>query len=313
MSKAIGIDLGGTNIKGALVDDQGQILLRKAIPTVAQEGPQAVIERICQLIDELANSHHSAEVEGIGIGIPGQPEEGTGVVLYAPNLKWSNVPLGQELSRHFDYPFFMDNDANTAALGEFLHGAGQGSRNMVAVTIGTGIGAGIIIEGKLYRGSAWSAGELGHTIILPDGPLCSCGRRGCLETLTAAPALIRLAGDKIKVGQSTALAGYSSLEAKDIFWEARQGDGVAQAIVNEMAYYLGLGIANILNILNPDRVVVGGGVARAGDILFQPLREWVNKKALPIPAKNAQIMPALLGNDAGSIGAATLVFKKMRQ
>lgn len=310
MSKAIGIDLGGTNIKGALVDDQGQIILRRAIPTAAEEGPRAVIERIRQLITELAAGQNPSEVEGIGVGIPGQPEAETGLVLYAPNLKWQNVPLGQELRRYFDYPVYMDNDANAAALGEFLYGAGQGSHNMVAVTIGTGIGAGIIIEGKLYRGSAWSAGELGHTVVLPGGPPCSCGNQGCLETLTAGPALLRLAGDKIKQGQSTALAGYNSLEARDIFWEAQTGDKAASEIISEMAYYLGIGIANIINILNPDRVVVGGGVAQAGDILFKPLKEWINKQALPIPAKTTQIVPALLGNDAGSIGAASLVFKK---
>lgn len=249
---AIGIDLGGTNIKGALVDPEGTILNKSEIPTLAQEGPDAVIQRIAGLILALIEAASEPQsIKGIGIGVPGQPDK-TGAVLYASNLGWENVPLVRLLKKRIKLPISLDNDANTAALAEFKFGAGRGAANMVAITIGTGIGAGIILDGRLYRGSAWSAGELGHSLILPNGPACTCGRRGCLETLTAAPALVRMAREKLACGRKSNLAEYSGLEARDIFLEAEKGDNLAQEIIDTMVCYLGMGLGNIVNILNPD-------------------------------------------------------------
>lgn len=306
---AIGIDLGGTNIKGALVDDQGHLLSKTEVPTLAREGPEAVIKRIAGLILELAYNHDEP-ISGIGIGVPGQPDTVTGAVLYAPNLKWERVPVGPMLNREFNYPVYLDNDANTAALAEYRFGAGVGARNLAAVTIGTGIGAGLILEGRLFRGSNWSAGELGHTVVLPGGPLCSCGKNGCLETLTAAPALVRMIQEKINCGEQTSLTGYTSFEARDIFVEALRGDRAAAEIINKMIYYLGIGLGNLVNLLNLDCIIIGGGVARAGEVLFKPLREEILKTALPVPAEIVKVIPASLGNDAGSVGAAALVFEK---
>ncbi|TLM99922.1 ROK family glucokinase [bacterium] len=306
----IGIDLGGTNIKGALLGFQGNIIEKYEIATLANAGPEVVANRIVQvakiLIKDLGD-----RVAGLGIGVPGQPDQSTGSVIFAPNLRWRNVPLIPMLKPSLGFPMFLENDANAAALGEKWCGAGRDAVNMVAITIGTGIGGGVIINGRLYRGSSGSAGEIGHTVVLPDGPQCNCGNRGCLETLTAAPALLRQAQIAIDRGRTTSLATVENLAARDVFKAAENGDGVALEIIGEMTHYLSLGLANLINILNPDLIVVGGGVSRAGELLFRPLREKTLACALPSAAQAVKIVPAQLGNDAGSIGAGAVVLQEL--
>lgn len=305
----IGIDLGGTNIKGALLDDAGSILHKTQAATLANTGPEAVAGRISGLIGHLEAlaAAENKKVAGVGIGVPGLPDAKTGTVVFAPNLHWHNVPLVEYLRRETALPVYLENDANVAALGEQWRGAGRGSVNMVMVTIGTGIGGGIILNGRLYIGTNGSAGEIGHTVIDPNGPLCSCGRKGCMETLTSATAMIRMAREAIDRGCDTELAKPENLEARDIVMAAQSGDVTASDIINTAAGYLGMGLGNLINIINPDTIVVGGGVSRAGETLFKPLREAARAWSLPAPGTVVKIVPAELGNDAGSIGAARLV------
>ncbi len=311
----IGIDLGGTNIKGALLDINGGIIEKKEIPTLANTGPEAVAGRIAGMITELEITarERSKGVTGVGIGVPGQPERSTGDVIFAPNLYWRNVPLVKYLRRKTALPVFLENDANVAALGEQWRGAGQGSANMVMVTIGTGIGGGIVLDGCLYTGANGAAGELGHTVIEPGGPQCSCGRRGCLETLTSATAMVRMAREAMDRGVITELFREENLEARDIIMAARAGDRLALEIVEKAAYYLGIGLGNIINILNPDTIVIGGGVSRAGELLFEPLCRAARENCLESAGSIVRIVPAQLGNDAGFVGAAQLVLQNTKR
>jgi glucokinase len=306
----IGIDLGGTNIKGALLDFEGKIIEKYEIATLANAGPEAVAGRIIQ-VAKILTKGIGDKIVGMGVGVPGQPDQSTGSVIFAPNLRWRNVPIIPMLRPSLDFPMFLENDGNAAALGEKWCGAGRDAVNMAAITIGTGIGCGIIINRRLYRGSGGVAGEISHTVVLPDGPQCNCGKRGCLETLTAAPALIRQAQIAIDRGRTTSLAVVENLAAKDIFMAAENGDVVAGEIIQDMTHYLGLGLANLINILNPDLVAVGGGVSRAGELLFKPLREKTLAYSLEAAARTARIVPAQLGNDAGSIGAGAVALQEL--
>lgn len=306
----IGIDLGGTNIKGALLDFQGKIIEKYEIATLANGGPEVVANRIVQVVKILMKDR-KGNIAGMGIGVPGQPDLSSGSVVFAPNLRWRNVPLIPMLKLSLDFPMFLENDGNAAALGEKWCGAGRDAVNMVAITIGTGIGCGIIINGRLYRGSIGCAGEIAHTVVLPDGPRCNCGKRGCLETLTAAPALVRQAQEAIDGGRTTSLAAVENLAAKDIFTAAADGDAVAREIIEEMTHYLGLGLANLINLLNPDMIAIGGGVSRAGELIMKPLREKSRAFALEAAAKVVEIVSAELGNDAGSIGAGAVALQEL--
>jgi len=306
---AIGIDLGGTQIKGALLDVKGNIIRKQQVATLANAGPETVAARISRIITEMENEAASLnkKVKGIGVGVPGQPDQAEGTVVFAANLRWRHVPLVEYLRRATALPVFLENDANVAALGEQWHGAGRDSFNMIMITIGTGIGGALIFNGRLYTGSSGSAGEIGHTVIDPDGPLCSCGRRGCLETFCSGTAMVRMAGEAIDRGRKTGLAKVENLEARDIFTAAQAGDEVALEIIDRATWYLGIGLGNLINIFNPDTIIVGGGVSKAGDILFEPLRRKSMEWSLEAPAGAVRIIPAHLGNDAGCIGAARLV------
>lgn len=310
----IGIDLGGTNIKGALLDQDGEIIEKREMATLANAGPEAVSGRIADIINNMTSLADGSgnHVIGVGIGIPGLPDKDRGAVVFAPNLRWRNVSLVDYLRRHINLPIFLENDANLAALGEQWRGAGRGSKHMIMITIGTGIGGGLIINGELYGGANGSAGEIGHMVIDPEGHPCNCGRRGCLETYTSATSMVRRAKEAIDQGRETILAREENLEAKDIFMAAEAGDRIAVEIVNYTAYYLGIGLGNTINMFNPDTIVVGGGVSRAGSLLFDPLREATIKWSLEVPASVVKIVPAELGNDAGTIGAACLVLRKKR-
>ena len=310
-SLIIGIDLGGTNIKGALLDRAGNILAKDRTATLANAGPEAVAGRISRLIRDLQALAvaRGQKVTGIGLGVPGQLDPQNGIVVFSPNLRWHQVPIVDYLRHNTPLPIFIENDGNVAALGEQWRGAGRGSENMVMITIGTGIGGGLIINGRLYKGTNGSAGEVGHMVIDPNGPMCGCGRRGCLETLTSASAMVRMAREAIDRGLVTDLSRPENLEAKDIVRSGQAGDGVAAEIIDRAAYYLGIGLGNLINLFNPDTIVVGGGVSKAGAILFDPMRRTALAWALKAPAGVVKIVPATLGNDAGCIGAAVLVLQ----
>ncbi|NLS77254.1 MAG: ROK family protein [Chloroflexi bacterium] len=316
MTKAyIGIDLGGTKISTALMDEHGAILARAGCETEAATGQDAVIARMVDTAKQVARDGGKADLRGIvaiGVGAPGPLDTKLGVLTAPPNLPgWLNVPLARIIEEQLGVPAYLENDANAAALAEFHYGAGVGCANMIYVTVSTGIGGGIILNGQLYGGTDGAAGEVGHTMILPDGPLCGCGNRGHLEALASGTAIARAARELIAKGVPTlmvelAQGDTSAVTALTVEIAAKRGDLEAQRIIDRAMEYLGIGMANLANIFNPDMIVLGGGVTKMGEMLFAPVRRAVDRFAFPIIAKTVQIVPAKLGKDVGVIGAATV-------
>jgi len=307
----IGVDLGGTNIKVGICDERGSLLHTYEGPTGAEDGADAVLERIAAYVRQIVEDSPFSweQVAGIGAGLAGFLDIPRGIVKFSPNLKWRDVHAKDRLEQLLGKTVTIDNDANVAALGEAWSGAGAGVSNLVCYTLGTGVGGGIIINGKIYQGFAGTAGELGHISTVPDIEAinCGCGQTGCLETVSSATGIIRMAKDAVERGDSTSLALLEKVdEAKQVFDAAKSGDEVALRIVNRAAYYLGRSMAMVAVVLNPQRFVVGGGVSRAGDILFEPIRETFKKYTPEAAADGVDIVPATLGNDAGVVGAAGL-------
>lgn len=309
----IGVDVGGTNIKLALVDNQGNISFSDTIPTRAEMGYEYTVNAMIEAIRNIINNSKisSGSVEGIGFGFPGQIDYTNGIVRHTTNIPgWDDIPLSKIIEKEFNIPTRIDNDVRCATIGEFYYGAGKGCQNLVCITVGTGIGGGIILNGKIIRGASNSAGEIGHMKLnMNDGPLCGCGDRGCFEAFVSGPSIVSMAQEYISGGKSTK---YRELANPDITpyivaQAANQGDAVAKRIFTIMGEYLGIGLANTVNLLNPEKIIIGGGVAEAGDVLFDPIRETINKRALAISAEAVQIVPAQLGNTAGLIGASLLI------
>lgn len=309
MSFAVGIDLGGTDIKGAIVSPEGAILHQDRIPTEASNGPDAVADRIVTLAKKLCDDHGStsADATGLGIGVPGVTRA-DGTVVLAPNLDWHQVPFKTKLEERLgDTRIEIDNDANVAALAETKAGIGQGCQSLVLLTLGTGIGGGVIIDGAIHHGASHSAGEVGHMTVVPDGPLCGCGKHGCLEALSATNGMISHTQKSLDTGESSLLSDVASLTPKAICNAAADGDAVALRTVNHVATYIGIAVANLLNILSPDVVAIGGGISAAGKLLLDPIVASAKINTLEGLFESTTIDLAKLGNDAGSIGAAYLV------
>ncbi len=304
---SVGIDLGGTFIKGALIDEQGNLLVKDEVPTEASNGAQWILKRIEELTLQLIvqSSTKRSEVVGLGIGIPGFIDPSRGLAEEVINIGWHDVPVIAPLQTALDMPVYMENDANLAALGEAWVGAGRGYRNALCITLGTGVGGGVIINGKVLQGESHMAGEIGHFVLDPDGAPCNCGHRGCLETVSSATGVVRLARERIEQGEQTEIQK-ANLTAATVFAAADRGDRVAQAIVHEAAETLGRGLAIAANLINPDVIVIGGGMARAGETLFTPVRLAFQAYALRRVAQAVTLVPASLGNDAGVVGAGKL-------
>lgn len=292
---AIGIDLGGTNIFGGLVDGGGHLLATSRRPTPAAAGPRGVFASMKGLIRELLAQAGGRQVVGIGLGIPGLLDRAAGLSLFSPNLNWQNVPVLAEFAE-FGLPVDMDNDVRCHTLGELHFGAGQGCANFILVTVGTGIGAGIVLGGELYRGPAGLAGEIGHITLQPGGPLCGCGKRGCFEAVASGK----------NIGRRAQEAGIAAT-ARDLFAQAAAGDPAATALVDQVARDLSLGISTYINLMNPQRVIVGGGVAQAGELLFAPLRRYVEQETMTGIRGTCAVVPAVFGDEAGIVGAAALI------
>lgn len=310
MSKnyVIGIDMGGTKISGALADLNGTIISQYTIPTKAIEGEQAVLARVIEVIEKvmIEAKKTSAEVKAIGIGSPGPLDASKGVIIVTPNLPFKNFQLVKPIIDKFNIPTYLDNDANVAAIGEYMLGSGKGTRNMVYITVSTGVGGGAILEGKIYRGSTSNALEIGHTTILPDGPRCNCGNYGCIEALSSGTAIARQAREAVDSGIETSLVNYENLTSYEVFKEANTGDKVAKEILERSFTYLGIGIANIITSFDPDMVVIGGGVTKGGQILFDIVEKEVDKRCFKAMSQHTKIVAAQLGTDAGVIGAVAL-------
>ena len=310
----IGIDLGGTAIKAGLVDREGRILAQSSIATKVGRDYRLIIEDMKRQIEQLLldNGGSINDIESIGIGAPGLMNYKTGHVIYCTNLFWDNIPLGVELQEHFRKPVYIENDATVAGLAESLFGSTKGVPNSVFLTIGTGIGSGIIINHKVYSGSHFAGSEIGHMIVGDNFYTCNCGNSGCLETFASATAMIRYAGyrlekDNIKsVILDKAEGKAENINAKIIFDAAKEGDPLGMETVDRMIKYLSIGIINIFNILDPEIVAIGGGVSKAGDYLLDRLRVSVQKMFFTPNIKYGDIVLARLGNEAGILGAAFL-------
>ena len=303
----VGIDLGGTFIKGGLVKASGEILKETQIPTEADQGPDHVLGRIAALVKELSQG---VEIAGVGIGMPGQIDVDKGICHYSPNLPgWEELEVGPPLEKAIGCPVILDNDANVAALGEYAFGAGKGAPFMLMVTLGTGVGGGLIMNGEMVRGAKGLAGEFGHCAIEIGGRKCGCGRRGCIEAYANQNGVIQTLKEKLDAGQFSVLAAKSDPDTRDVFDAAKAGDCVAIDVFRQTGDYLGVALADMANLLNLQRVVVGGGVANAGDYILEASRQRVKQDALGVAAEGFEIVPAQLGNKAGLVGAAFLAMK----
>lgn len=310
----IGIDLGGTKISGAIADIDGNIINKYTIPTNANEGEQVVLNRIMSVIDNLSIKlgEDLSKIKAIGIGSPGPLDPKNGMIITTPNLPFKNFKLVEPIKNKYNIPTFLDNDANVAAVGEYMLGAGKGTENMVYITVSTGIGGGAIINGKIYRGNTYNALEVGHMTIVPDGPKCNCGNHGCVEAVASGTAIGRQAMEAIKKGENTSLVNYEKVTAAEVFIEAAKGDAVSQKILDKSLEYLGIGVANLITILDPEVFVIGGGVSNGGNIVFEKVQQVVNQRCFQVMAENCRIVPAKLGNDAGVIGAVSLAIMEVK-
>ena len=313
MNYYMGIDLGGTNTKIGILDTEGNIYKSTSIKTLSSNGAQKTLERIWEASKELAKDLeiNISNIKGIGIGIPG-PVINQSIVAFFANFPWGqNINIKKMMEDISGIETKLDNDVNIIALGEAKFGAAKGSKTSVTIALGTGIGGGIYIDGHLISGFNGAGGEVGHMKLVKDGRLCGCGQKGCFEAYASATGLIREATSRLIINKNNLLytiieGKIDSLEAKDIFDAAKEGDLFSLELVDYEAEYLAMGIGNILNIINPEIIVLSGGVALAGDILMKPLKEKIKKYALPVTIKDIKFVQGILGNEAGIKGSIGL-------
>jgi glucokinase len=307
----IAVDLGGTQIRVALSDLEGHFLRRVACPTEAVQGQQAVIRRLVARIQEVRQGIPDGDILGVGIGSPGPVDALAGLIISPPNLPgWEEVPLRDLLEQRLSLPVRLANDANAAALGEWAFGDGRGRQNVVYVTISTGIGGGVIAEGRLLLGHRGLAGEVGHMTLLPDGPRCNCGNYGCWEALASGTALAREGAEAVRAGRAPILSALCEgvperADARLVATASDQGDPAAKEIIERAAFYCGVGVANLLHLYSPEIVLIGGGVSKLGDILFVTVRQVVQERVMP-PYRSVPIEPAALDADVGLLGTVAL-------
>lgn len=311
----VGVDLGGTNLHAAIARADGQIVAERVEPTLSHEGPSGVLKRLAQLVHRLVATG-GQPLTACGVGVPGLLDLAAGTTRFLPNLptNWRDVPMRDLLAAQLGCPVYLLNDVRTATLGELMYGRGRDAGTMAFFSLGTGIGGGVVIEGKLRLGPLGAAGELGHQIILPDGPRCGCGNRGCLEALASASAIAAEGVRLLLSGQAPKLYEIvggepGQVNTRTMAQAAREGDvRVAEAIVRA-AEYLGIGVANVVVTLHPDLVVLGGGAAAIGDLLFDTVRTTVVRRIGMFPADDVRIEPSLLGDKAGIVGAVALAIR----
>jgi len=307
MKRYVGIDLGGTNLKLGLVSASGDVLERFSCPTEAARGPDHVLGRMAEAVRELCGAAGVplSEVAVVGVGTPGPVDTKAGIVAVAPNLSgWRNVPVRESLAENLGRPVVLENDANVAAYGEFRCGAGRDVRHMILLTLGTGIGGGIILDGRLFRGATDTGAELGHIIVQYGGRPCGCGNRGCLEAYVSATSVVARMRERLEAGENSVLRGRPEVSCKAIFGAAAAGDAPAARIVEETAEYLAAGITSLLHVLNPERVVLTGGMMGAGDAFLDRVRRRVREMAFERASDACEIRWSTLGGDAGILGAA---------
>ncbi len=309
----LGVDLGATHLLVLLTDLEARPVVRLEEPFAVEEGPRAGLDRVVRLVQETLRRAglEMEQVFGLGIGVPGPLDFATGKPIFPPIMPgWHDTPIREQLGERLSRPVYLDNDANMGAIGEYWWGAGQGGRNLAFVKVGTGIGCGLILNGQIYRGEIGSAGEIGHTVIDEDGPTCRCGSSGCLETMAAAPAILQAAREALSYGNNAPPHNHD-LSIVDLIEAGRQGDPLAVRLFAQAGRRIGTALTSLVNLLNPATIIIGGGVARAGDLLLDPLRETVHQRALPIAARSTRIVESALGADAIAIGAVTTVLQEL--
>ena len=308
----LAIDLGGTKIIAAIISDEGQVMAREYYLTLAEEGPQAVIDRVLSAIDHLLSLRNigAPQLDSISLAAAGAIDLDKGVVTLSPKLPgWYNIPLRDIVKGKYRVNTFLINDASAAAWGEHHFGVGRGVNNLILLTLGTGIGGGVIINGELYSGRCGSAGEIGHMTIDVNGPRCSCGNVGCLEMLASGTAVAQEAVRRISQGERSSLAEIVDGKVENITAEAvgaaaKNGDSLALEVISKAATYLGAGMVNLVNIFNPEMIIIGGGMAQMGDLLLDTARQVVKERAFPLSAQAVRVVTAQLGDNAGVLGAA---------
>jgi len=306
----IGIDLGGTNIAAAAIGEEMAILARESIPSAPSRGAEAVVGDMLALTARLIERCPGNPLRSVGIGTPGQIDRRRGEIVYSPNIPFQNTPVAPVFVQRFDVPVFIENDANTAALGELAAGGAMGYSDAVLVTLGTGIGGGIILHGKIHTGVNGCGGEIGHTVIQYNGKPCGCGRKGCWEAYASVSALIGQTREAMAACRDSlmwrGIHDLTQVSGETTFEAAKKGDRAALKVVSDYVGYLACGVANLINIFQPEVLLVGGGISREGDFLLDPLREAVEKERYTKAGVQTQIRAAVLGNDAGLYGAAML-------
>lgn len=312
MNRYIGIDLGGTNLRAAIADtDTGEIFYQRKCPTLASEGQDAVIRRIIELINEIKAESNGNTIKGIGIGVPGTPDIDTNVIEFLPNLpgKWLNVPLGAIIEEQVKMPVALINDVRAITLGEWMFGAGRGSDTVACLAIGTGIGGGVVVNGQFHLGIGGTAGEFGHHVVEVDGLPCGCGGKGCLELYASGSAIAAMGAKEVMHGHTTRISelvnhDLNRIDAGVVVQAAKEGDPIAMGILQRAGAYLGIAVGNILGIISPEKVIFGGGVSVAGDLLLRPIVQTVKERVHVVPLQKVQFVLAELGINGGLIGAA---------
>jgi glucokinase len=306
----VGVDLGGTLIRAAVVTGLGTHADPARHPTPAAEGPDAVLAAVAAAVREATGG---ADPAGVAMGVPGPLDPSTGVVYAAPNLPgWEGVAAGRLLGDLLGCPVVLQNDANLAALAEWTLGAGRGTRDFVFLTVSTGVGGGLVLDGELYTGAAGTAGELGHVAAGSDGPPCHQGHPGCLEGIASGTAIAVRARDALAAGAASALGGHSqSLDARDVQAAAEAGDPLARRLFDEAGRALGRALGGLINVLSPEVVAVGGGMIGAGELLFSPLRAAIPEIAFPVALGRCRVVAAALGTDSGLAGASAWAWRRL--
>lgn len=315
----VGVDLGVSKVLAVVIDLDGNIVSKAIAQVNVHSKVREIVEKMFQVTrDAIAGAGHAAKkIAGIGLSVPGLVDVNRGISVFAPNIPaWREVPIAPLFYDEFEVSCLVENDARAMALGEARFGAGRGWANILCVNVGRGIGAGLILGGQIYRGEGGAAGEIGHMTVDPNGPMCPCGNSGCLEVLAAGPAIAAAAIRAVSTGTATLIrelvgGRIEYITAEIVSSAAAQGDSLASRLIQEAGRFLGIGIANAINLISPEIVVVGGGVSRAGELLFEEIRRTVKERAFSARVNLPKIVPSSLGEEASGIGAAALVLEEM--
>jgi len=305
----VGVDIGGTNIKFGIIDENGKILLQKKIKTEPDRGSDVIVRSIIQGIDtilEKASLRH-VDIRSVGLGVPGTADSNNGAVVYAPNLSWENVEIAKPIQQAINVPVYIVQDTRAAAWAEYLIGAGKGLRGVASVTLGTGLGCGMVFDGRIFYGALNTAGEFGHQIVELDGKLCNCGRRGCLEAYAGGLAILRDTKQRIPEVYELLQKSPSKVGVHDVYQLAQEGNAQARQLTDNVVKYIGIGLVNLINISSVELISLSGGISNApAELLLDPLRQFIQDRAYVTIADKVRVCRSALGEDAPLIGAALL-------